>query len=70
MAVVPHENATEVLEPGKQALDFPAVSISPQGSSILGWGFASVVVMGCDEFDPLLGQLLIQFVAVVGSIPD
>ena len=60
----------KVLQPGKQALDLPAISIPPQRSSILGAGLLAVDLMRSDQFNTLLAQSVVQRITVVGSISD
>lgn len=60
----------KVLEPGEQALNLPAISIAPQRSTVLGGGFLAVGLVGCDQFDTLFAQSLVQGVAVVSPISN
>jgi len=60
----------EVLQPGKEALNLPAVSIAPQWPAILSGGFLAVGLMRCDQFDTLFAQPFVQRITVVGSISD
>ena len=60
----------KVLQPGKQPLNLPAISIPSQRPSILGARLLAVGLMRSDQFNPLLAQSLVQRIAVVGSISD
>ena len=67
--LVPRDESTRVLQPGKQAFDFPAPFIAAQGPSILR-EVDSVWPMRRDEFDPGCRQPLIERVAVIGGVAD
>src|SRR5713226_5128369 len=69
-AVITNHQMAEVAEPGKSALDFPAPSIAPQRSSVLGHRFASIPAMRRDQFNPPRRQPLPQRVTVVTTIGD
>src|SRR5713101_6037544 len=65
----PVESA-EVLQPGKQPLDFPTAQVTPQGPAILR-SPAFVSAVGRDQFDSVLAlQPFIQRIAVVAAISD
>src|SRR5271169_158805 len=58
------------MQPSKQALDLPTAAVAAQFSSVLGTGFAAVVLVWRDQLDPALPQLIIQGIAVIGAIAD
>ncbi len=61
---------SEVLQPGKQTLDLPAISITSQRPAILGAGFLAVAFVRCDQLNALLSQFFIQRITIVSSITD
>ena len=63
-----HQSA-EVVQPSKQALDFPAVLIPAQLSAILGGVPDAIVLVRRDHVDTLRPKLGIQPIAVVGAVP-
>lgn len=62
--------SAKVLQPGKQPLDLPAISITSQSSSILSARLLAVGLMRSDQFNPLVAQSVIQRITVVGTISD
>jgi hypothetical protein len=70
--VLPANNdATVIMEPGKQALDFPATTVAPQQATILCCCSASPsVVRGDHLHTETLANLRIQWIAVVGAVTD
>ncbi len=62
--------SAKVLQPGKQTLDLPAISVPAERSSILGGRLLTVGLMRSDQFNSLLAQSLVQRITVVGSISD
>src|SRR5215211_6946920 len=63
-------NSSKVLQPGKQAFDFPTSFVPSQDTTILGSRFLAVGLMRCDQLNALLLQTLIQRITVVGSVTD
>ncbi len=61
--------STKVVQPGEEAFDLPASTVAAQRASILGLHLA-VAAVRCDQFDPALGELRGERVAVVGLVPD
>ena len=61
---------TKVLQPSEQALDLPALSVTPQRPAILGARLLAVRFMRCDQLNALFAQPFVQGVAVVGSVTD
>src|SRR5579864_4017813 len=65
------DDATIIMEPSEQALDFPATTVSAQGAAVLGDGSAPVPTVRRDQFHlEMLAHALIQRIAVVGFIAD
>jgi len=60
----------KVLQPGKEALDLPSVSVAPQGSSILGAWLLTVGLVRCDQLNTLFSQPFIQWITVIGAVTD
>ena len=69
-AVVAHDQATEVTEPGVGAFDNPAPPVAPQRSAVLRRRFDSVAAMGHDQFNTPLPQSFAQRIAVIGFVRD
>ncbi len=63
-------HSTEVLQPGVQPFDLPSAFVSSQLASILCGRFDTICTMGSNQFDPFPAQVLVQRIAVVGSITD
>ena len=65
------DESPEVVEPSKEALDFPAAAVTTQFATVLGVLPAAIVLVGRDKPDTVfLQQALVQRVAVVGAIAD
>src|SRR3984885_4582814 len=65
------DDATIIMEPGKQTLAFPATTIPAQGAAVLGDRSAPVPAMRRDQFHAeLFAYPLIQRIAVVRFIAD
>ncbi len=58
-----------MIEPSKEALDFPAPSVATEGAAIL-CSLLSGPMIGRDHLDAVEGQLGIERVAVVGLVAD
>ena len=63
-AVVAHDQAPEVTEPGVGAFDNPSPPVASQRSAVLGRRFLSVAAMRHDQFDTPLPQAFAQRIAV------
>ena len=71
MIFVASDQSTEVLEPGEQSFDSPAMPVSPQLSAILGLGLLAVRFMRRNQLDPAFPrQSFVQLIAVVGFVAD
>ena len=65
------DESAEIVEPGEEALDFPAPTVAAQFATVLGALAAAVVLVGRDEADAVfLSESLIERVAVVGAVTD
>ena len=69
-AVVAHDQAPEVSEPGVGAFDDPSPPIAPQRSAMLGCGPNAILVVRTDPFDAALPQAFLQRIAVMGFVGD
>jgi len=69
-AIVTHDQASEVSEPGVGPFDNPSPSVTPQRSTILRRGPHAILLVRADQFDPTLPQTLAQRIAVVGFVDD
>src|ERR1700692_1134784 len=66
-----NDDAAIIMEPSKQALDFPATTVAAQESTVLSDGSCPVPAMRCDQFHTeMFAYALIQRIAVVGFIAD
>lgn len=69
MALPASDDAPRVVEPGEEALDFPAAARAPEGSAVLGARAAAPV--RSDHFDAVgLAEMLIERVTVVPAVAD
>jgi hypothetical protein len=68
-AFIAGHQAPRILQPGKEAFDFPAAFIATQGPSILR-EVDPVRPMRRDELDPARRQRLVEPVAVIRGIPN
>src|SRR5216683_7722096 len=65
------DQSAEVVEPSKEALDFPAAAVTAQFAAVLSVFPATVVLVGRDEPDAVfLPQALVQRIAVVGTVAN
>jgi len=65
------DESAEIVEPRKEALDFPAPAVATQFAAVLGALAATVVLVRRDEPDAVfLPKTLIERIAVVGAVAD
>ena len=65
------DDATIVMEPSKQTLDFPTTTVPAQGATVLGNRSAAVPTVRRDQFHlEMFAHPLIQRIAVVGFVAD
>lgn len=70
MAFPSRDEATVVMEPGKESFDFPATASASQRTAVLGLG-ASVGPMRGDHLDAVGGrEMRVKAIAVVAAVPD
>ena len=69
-AVVAHDQAPEVTEPGVGAFDNPSLPVAPQRLAVLHRRFLAVLAMGHDQFNTPLPQSFAQRIAVIGFVGD
>ena len=69
VSFVADEETPEVAQVGESALHFPALTIAPQGASILQSDLASPA-MGTDQLDAARGQSLSETLRVISAIAD
>src|SRR5271154_6690700 len=66
-----NDDATVIMEPSKETLDFPATTVAPQHAAILCGGSGSPRVVWRDHLDTeALAHLHVEGIAVVGAIAD
>ena len=71
MVFVSNHNSPKILQPGKQALDFPSTPITPELSAVLGRRLFTPSAVRCDHLNAALMQkLLIKTVTVIGFIAN
>ena len=70
MVLVANHQTLEVIEPAKEAFDFPAAPIAPQGTSVLGRGLGTIFLVRRDQFNPSCLKALVERIAVVSFVPD
>ena len=66
---VPSDQATRVLEPGKQSFDAPPTSIASQRPAVLR-DVDAIAPMWGDQLDPAVRQFAVEAVAVIGRVAD
>ena len=65
------DKSAEIVELGKEALDFPAPTVATQSAAVLGALATAVVLVGRDEPDAVfLPEALIERIAVIGTVAD
>ena|SRR5271167_159698 len=66
-----NDDATIVMQPGEQTLDFPTTAVTPQYAAILRGGSTAGRVVGRDQFHAeLLADLRVERIAVIGPVAD
>lgn len=72
LVVLPSDDqAAEVMQPGKQAFDFPATAVAAKRTSILGLRPTAIVPVRRDQAGAVRsGQACVQRIAVVGAIAN
>src|SRR2546422_7275899 len=66
-----NDDATIIMKPSKQTLDFPATTIASQRAAVLCDWFAPVPAVRRDQFHTeMLAYPLIQWIAVVRFVAD
>jgi hypothetical protein len=65
------DDAPIIMEPSKEALDFPTTSVAAQCAAVLRDGFAALPAVRRDQLDAkMFAHPLIQWIAVLGFVPD
>ncbi len=71
MILVSHDQASEVIQPGKQALDFPAALVTPERTAVLALRLGPVAAMRSDQLNAQFAfKVPIQPVGVIGLVPN
>jgi len=66
-----NDDATKIMKPREQALDFPAAPVTTQYTAVLRWGFASSGMVRSNQLHTeALANLHIQWVTVVSAVAD
>src|SRR6202162_2198491 len=69
-AVVAHDQAPEVSQPGVGSFHDPSPSVPPQSPAILGCGPNAIPLVRTDQFDPPLLQAFPQRIAVIRFVSN
>jgi hypothetical protein len=64
------QHALELVEPGEQAFDLPSALVSAQCATVLRDGAFAIGLVGSNQLDALGSKSLIEWVTVVGAIPN
>ncbi len=70
MIFVAHHNSPEVMQPSKQAFDFPAPFVTTKFSAVLRPRLDAVSFMRRNQFNVEFRQLRIERVRIVGFVAD
>src|SRR5205085_7509535 len=70
MVLVAHQNATEVLQPRKQPLDFPPALVTAQAAPVLRSSLLPVRLVRSNQLHILLSKLFVQRVRIICLITD
>ena len=66
-----NDDATKIMKPGEQALDFPATPVTTQDAAVLRRGFASGGTVRSNQLHTeALANLHVQRIAVVSAVAD
>src|SRR5277367_4826945 len=66
-----HNDATKVMKPGEQALDFPSAAVAAQRAAVLGDRLAAVPAVRKNQLHAQgFAQALVQRIAVIGFVAD
>lgn len=65
-----HHQASEVLQPGEEPLDFPASLVTPEFLPILAVRSCAISTVRCDQLDSVRGQLIVQSITVISLIAN
>jgi hypothetical protein len=71
MVLIANNQASEVLKPGEQPFDLPSTLVTTKLPAVLGaWPTPLLAVRGYQLNAALIKKALIQFIAVIGLIPN
>lgn len=71
MIFVSNNNSTKILQPGKQAFDFPSTPITPELSATLGRRLFASPPVWCDHLNAtLIQKLLVKAIAIISFIAN
>lgn len=65
MTLPTHHQASEVLQPCEEPLDFPAPLVTPEFSPVLAVPSCAITTVRRDQLDSLLGKLIVHSVTVI-----
>lgn len=63
-----HQQASEVLQPCEEPLDFPAPLVTPEFSPVLAVRSRAIATVRCDQLDAVRCQPIVQSVAVISFV--
>ncbi len=70
IVLVADDDPAEVVQPRDEAFNLPATLVSPQWTIILGFRLGPIAAVGCDHLNPLVCELLVKRVAIIGFIAN
>lgn len=70
MIIESHQNPTEILQPRKKALDFPASFVAPHLSAVLRLWLLAIGFVRRNQFDFKFGEPFIQRVGIICLVAD
>ena len=70
MVLITIDEAAEVLQPGEESFDFPAMAVTAQRAPVLCRRPGAIIPVGRNHLDAPLGHAPIERIAVIGAIPD
>lgn len=70
MIIEPNQNTTKILQPGKQAFNFPTSFVAAQNSAVLRFLTLAIGFMRLNQLDVEFSQLFVERVGVIRLIAD
>jgi hypothetical protein len=70
MALIAHDQAPEVAQPGEETLDLPTSAIASERTAILRLRALAVAAMRCDHLHPKSSKRRVKSVGIIGSVAN